>query len=78
MVETIERADLRTLPPAPKNPLPRRQQVKALRTFHSGLEVLRDAGGPVTRLTLGPKGIAPPVVVATSPQGARDVLGRGG
>ncbi|OBB16163.1 cytochrome P450 [Mycolicibacterium elephantis] len=78
MVETIERADLRTLPPAPKNPLPRRRQVKALRTFHSGLEVLRDAGGPVTRLTLGPKGIAPPVVVATSPQGARDVLGRGG
>lgn len=78
MVETVERTDLRALPLAPKNPLPYRQQVKAVRTFHSGLEVLRDAGGPVTRLTLAPKWIASPVVVATSPQGARDMLGRGG
>jgi hypothetical protein len=37
---------------------------------------LRDAGGPVTRVSLGPKWLFPPVVVATSPQAARDILGR--
>ncbi|MGE2689996.1 cytochrome P450 [Mycolicibacterium pulveris] len=78
MVEIVERTDLRALPPAPQNPLPYRQQVKAVRTFHSGLEMLRDAGGPVTRVTLAPKWLAPPVVIVTSPQGARDVLGRNG
>jgi cytochrome P450 len=30
----------------------------------------------VTRLSLGPKWLSPPVVVATSPQAARDILGR--
>jgi len=78
MVETVERTGLRTLPLAPRNPLPYRQQVRAIRTFHTGLETLRDAGGPVTRLKLAPKWLMPPVVVATSPQGARDILGRGG
>jgi cytochrome P450 len=78
MVETVERVDLRALPLAPKNPLPYRQQAKALRAFHTGPETLRDAGGPITRLTLGPKWLMPPVVVATSAQGARDILSRGG
>ncbi|MGV0717844.1 cytochrome P450 [Mycolicibacterium sp. XJ662] len=78
MVEIVERADLRTLPLAPKNPLPYRQQLKAVRTFHSGMETLRDAGGPVTRVNLAPKWLMPTVVVVTSAQGARDVLGRGG
>jgi cytochrome P450 len=54
--------------------MPLRQQVRAMRTFHTGLEALRDAGGPVTRLRFGPKWLTPPVVVTTSPQGARDVL----
>jgi cytochrome P450 len=66
------------LPLAPKNPLPFLRQVTALRTFHTGLEALRDAGGPVTRLVLAPKWLAPTVVIATSPRGAHDVLGRGG
>ncbi|WP_275571805.1 cytochrome P450 [Mycolicibacterium vanbaalenii] len=78
MVETVEREDLRALPLAPRNPLPYRQQVRAIRTFHTGLETLRDAGGPVTRLKLAPKWLMPPMVVATSPQGARDILARGG
>jgi cytochrome P450 len=67
-----------TLPLAPKNPLPYLQQVTALRSFHTGLETLRDAGGPVSRLVLAPKWLAPTVVVATSPRGAHDILGRGG
>jgi cytochrome P450 len=50
--------------------------VKALRAFHTGFETLRDAGGTVTRLVLAPRWITPPVVVATSPQAARDILGR--
>jgi cytochrome P450 len=76
MVETIDDVALSELPLAPPNPLPYRQQVKAVRAFHTGLETLRDAGGPVTRLRLGPKWLMPPVVVATSPQGARDILSR--
>lgn len=78
MVETVEKVALHTRPPVPMNPLPYRQQVQSLRAFHTGLETLRDAGGPVTRLKLTPKWLMPPVVVATSPQAARDILGRTG
>ena len=69
MVATAQITDVAALPLAPKNPLPYRQQVQALRAFHTGQEMLRDAGGPVTRLSFGPKWLLPPVVVATSPQG---------
>jgi cytochrome P450 len=62
----------------PPNPLPRLRQMAAIRQFHSGFEVLRDAGGPVTRLSLGPRGLIPPIVLTTSPQGAHDVLSRTG
>ena len=62
--------------PPPRNPLPTRLQLSAIRTFDSGPEILRDAGGPVTRLHLGPRWLAPPVVVATSPRAARDILSR--
>ncbi|MDA2893006.1 cytochrome P450 [Mycolicibacterium sp. BiH015] len=66
------------LPPVPLNPLPRQRQIAALRDFHTGPEVLRDAGGPVTQLRLAPRWLMPPVVVATSPRGIRDILGRPG
>mgnify|MGYP006265531535 CR=1 FL=1 len=59
----------------PDNPLPRRVQATAIRNFHIGFEMLRDAGGPVTRLTLAPAWLAAPIVLTTSPQGAHDVLG---
>ena len=64
------------LPLAPRNPLPYSKQVKALRSFHTGCEELRNAGGPVTRCQLGPGWMMPPIVVTTSPRGARDVLSR--
>lgn len=64
------------LPLAPRNPLPYAKQVKAMRSFHTGCEELRNAGGPVTRCQLGPARMMPPIVVTTSPQGARDVLSR--
>ena len=76
MVETIERSAVDPLPLVPKNPLPYRQRLKALRVFHTGMETLRDAGGPVTRFSLGPRWLMPPIVVASSPRGGRDVLGR--
>jgi cytochrome P450 len=78
MVETVPEVALSDLSLAPRNPLPYRQQLKAIRMYHTGLETLRDAGGPVTRLNLAPKWLMPQVVVATSPRAARDILGRGG
>jgi cytochrome P450 len=76
MFNTITTTDAATLPLAPRNPLPYRLQLKAIRSFGAGLETLRDAGGPVTRIDLGPKWAMPPLVVVASPQGARDILGR--
>lgn len=76
MATTTTPADLAALPPAPRNPLPYRQQLNAIKAFHTGQEVLRDAGGPVTRLKLGPSWLVPEVVLATSPQAAHDILGR--
>jgi cytochrome P450 len=67
-------ARLASLPPVPDNPLPFPQRVRALRSFHTGIEQLRDAGGPVTRFTVGPRWLMPPVVAVTSPQGIRDIL----
>jgi len=78
MVKTIDEVALKELPLAPANPMPYRQQVRSLRAFHTGLEGLRDAGGPLTRLEIGPKWLTPPVVIATSPQGARDILSLSG
>lgn len=76
-METIEASEaITTLPLAPKSPLPYLKQVTAVRAIHKGPEALRDAGGPVTRCVLAPKWVMPNVVVVTSPQGARDVLGR--
>lgn len=67
-------ADL--LPSPPLNPLPLRDQMAALRTYHTGAETLRDAGGRITQLISGPKWLMPPIVLVSSPQGTRDVLGR--
>jgi cytochrome P450 len=69
-------ADVSTLPLAPKNPLPLRQLVKLVRSLNTGQELIRDAGGPVTRIKFGPKWLVPPIVAVTSPDGIRDVLGR--
>ncbi len=73
MVETAAR-DLASLPLPPRNPLPFLQRARALRSFHTGMDQLRDAGGPVTRFRLGPKWLMPPIVVATSPEAIRDIL----
>ncbi|MHA4854455.1 cytochrome P450 [Rhodococcus sp. MSC1_016] len=68
--------DVGSLPLAPRNPLPFRQRLKAVREYHIGQELLRETGGPVSRVTLGPKWLNEPIVWVTSPMGARDVLGR--
>lgn len=64
------------LPPVPKNPLPYRQLVKLVRALDTGQEVIRAAGGPVTRVQIGPKGLCPPLIAVFSADGIRDVLGR--
>ncbi|GFG52595.1 cytochrome P450 [Mycolicibacterium agri] len=68
--------DVTALPLAPKNPLSLGQLVKAVRNLDAGQEVLRDAGGHVTRIQFGPKWAVPPIVAVFSPNGIRDVLGR--
>lgn len=68
--------DVSTLPLAPKNPLSIPQLLRALRNLDAGQEVLRDAGGHVTRIQFGPQWAVPPVVAVFSPNGIRDVLGR--
>ena len=68
--------DVGRLPLVPRNPLPLRQRAAAARQYHVGQELLRTAGGPVTRLVLGPRWFSPPIVFVMSPAGARDVLAR--
>ena len=55
MATTTTPADLAGLPPVPRNPLPYRQRLNAIKAIHTGQEVVRDAGGPVTRLKLAPQ-----------------------
>ena len=76
MLEALESIDVARLPLAPKNPLRYRHQLRALRSLIDGNQELIDAGGPVTRIVLGPKWLFPAAVLIASPQGARDVLGR--
>ncbi len=76
MQQVLEEADVAKLPLAPKNPLPYRHQLRAARSLIDGFQELFDAGGPVTRMVLGPKWLFPTAVLIASPQGARDVLGR--
>jgi cytochrome P450 len=76
MLQAPELIDVAKLPLAPKNPLPYRHQIKAMRSLIDGFQELFDAGGPVTRMVLGPKWLFPTAVLIASPQGARDVLGR--
>jgi cytochrome P450 len=68
--------DVRSLPLVPRNPLPLPQVVKAVRALDTGQEVMRAAGGPLTRVSFGPKWLVPPIVAVFSPAAIRDVLGR--
>ncbi|MCV7331403.1 cytochrome P450 [Mycobacterium cookii] len=76
MTATVDRLQVGALPLAPKNPLPIRQVLKAARELHTGLTLLSEAGGPVTRFVPLPKFLAPALVLVSSPSGVRDVLGR--
>jgi cytochrome P450 len=76
MLEAPNLTDVSTLPLVPKNPLRYRDQLRAVRSLIDGHQDLFDAGGPVTRIALGPKWLFPQAVLIASPQGARDVLGR--
>ncbi len=73
---TTSTTDVTLLPLVPRNPLPYRRLVKLVRTLDTGQELIRDAGGPVTRVQLGPKRLFPPLVAVFSAEAIRDVLGR--
>ncbi|WP_179473805.1 cytochrome P450 [Mycolicibacterium vinylchloridicum] len=65
------------LPLVPANPLPLRDKMKWARQYHTGQVKLREAGGQVTRVALGPRWLkSPTIVFVMSPTGARDVLAR--
>jgi cytochrome P450 len=66
--------ELGDLPLAPRNPLPYLKRLRAAKSYHHGTETLRDAGGPITRFSLAPRWLMPPIVLATSPSSIRDVL----
>jgi cytochrome P450 len=74
VVDQSDVARIAALPLPPVNPLPRKERLAAVRSFHTGTDILRDAGGPVTRFTLAPKWLMPELVVVTSPQGIRDTV----
>ncbi len=77
MIEDMTTAfDVGALPLVPKNPLPISQLLKLVRRLDTGQEVIRDAGGPITRIQFGPKQLMPPIVAVMSPDAIRDVLGR--
>jgi cytochrome P450 len=68
-------ADAARVPLPPKvTGLSLAQRLDALRNFHTGAAVLRDHGGPVVRVPIGPPRVTPRFVVVTSPRGAHDVL----
>lgn len=50
------------------------ERMRAIRRFHTGMEQVRDASGPVAMVRLGPSWLVPTFAVVTSPQGAHDVL----
>lgn len=58
----------------PKSPLSYRERIAAIQDIHTGCEVFRDAGGPVTSVQIAPPWMLPPFVIVTSPRGARDAL----
>lgn len=58
----------------PRSPLSYRERIEAIQDIHTGCEIFRDAGGPVTEVAIAPRWMLPPFVVVTSPRGARDVL----
>jgi hypothetical protein len=64
----VQSVDVASLPLPPRNPLPYWQRRRALRVLHTGQEALRDSGGPVTSVGLGPKLLVTPVVLITRRQ----------
>lgn len=71
---STDATDVTRLPPAPDVPLSLRERIAAIQVAHSGCEIFRDAGGPVTTVRIAPKWMMPPIIAVTSPRGARDVL----
>ncbi|PIB78571.1 cytochrome P450 [Mycobacterium celatum] len=74
MPNTIRTPDVATSVLALSNSLP--YPLRATTKFDTGIELLRKAGGPLTRLALARRWDMSHLVVICSPEGARDILGR--
>ena len=75
MTAIADTSAISDLPLAPANPLSYRQRLASVRDATVGVQRLCAAGGPVTRVTLGPKSLTPTLVYVSSPQGARRCAG---
>jgi cytochrome P450 len=75
-LDTSAALDVSALPLVPKNPLPIWKVLKYARVLDTVQEVVRESGGPVTRVQYGPRWLVPPIVAVMSPNGIRDVLAR--
>jgi cytochrome P450 len=73
---TSDSIDVAALPLVPANPLRWPQRATMARQYHQGQIDLRESGGPVTRVVLGPAGTGPSIVFVMTPTGARDALAR--
>ncbi|MBU9766722.1 cytochrome P450 [Mycobacterium sp. TNTM28] len=74
--DVVQEPDVSALPLAPKNPLSLWRLARSVRDLDAGQDVLRAAGGTVTRVQFGPRWLAPPLVAVFDPAAIRDVLGR--
>lgn len=67
-------SSIEAVPIAPDVPMGYLDRLRAIQTFHTGIARIRDVGGRVTMVRLGPSWLVPRFAVVTSPQGAHDVL----
>ncbi len=71
---TLGLAPISQLPVPPEVPMSLREKLRVAKAPHTGSVDVRDAGGQVCGISVGPRWLFPRFVMVTSPSGAHDVL----
>ncbi len=71
---TLGLAPLSQLPVPPEVPMSLREKLRVAKAFHTEAVTVRNAGGRVCAMSIGPRWLVPRFVVVASPSGAHDVL----